>query len=122
MQLTPFLPQSSAASLLPENAGSDEGEHALAPCQRLRLATEAVDANAEAHVRPGQPLTVKPRSSNHSQISGTRSGAARLLVQITVPPALHSWQHAPTVHSTSPRVILPNTPQASTRSAGAMSW
>jgi hypothetical protein len=63
----------------------------------------------------------KPRSSSHSQISGTRSGAARLRVQITVPPALHSWQHAPTVRSMSPRVMLPNTPQTSTRSAGAMS-
>jgi hypothetical protein len=63
----------------------------------------------------------KPRSSNHSQISGTRSGAPRWRVQMTVPPVLHNWEQESIVRSMSSSEISPNTPQTSTRSSGTMS-
>ena len=90
----------------------------LAFGQRLRFAPEAVHTDAETRVRLREPLTVKPRSSNHRQISGTRSGALRSRVQMTVPPVWHNWQQVRTVRSMSSSVMLPNTPQTSTRSAG----
>jgi len=60
----------------------------------------------------------KPRPANQSQIRGSRSGAQRPRVHTTVPPRAHSWVQKPTVRSMSASVMLPNTPQTMTRSAG----
>jgi hypothetical protein len=57
----------------------------------------------------------KPSSANQSRIRGTRSGACRWRVQITVPPCAHSWVQKPIMRRTPPSVRLPNIPQASTR-------
>ena len=57
----------------------------------------------------------KPSSTNQPQIRGTRSGSPRPRVQITVPPRALSWAQKPIVRRTSPSVMLPNIPQASTR-------
>ena len=61
-----------------------------------------------------------PRVSNHEQITGTRSGGRRCRVQITEPPCRHSAAQPSIVAATSASGMLPKTPQASTRSAGAM--
>ena len=63
-------------------------------------------------------LSSKPSSLNQPQICGTRSGAARPRVHRVVPPVAHSWAQQATVRLMSDSVMLPNTPQARTRSAG----
>ena len=59
-----------------------------------------------------------PTSTNHCRTSPVRSGGRRWRVQITVAPGAHSDGNVSIVRRMSSSEMLPNTPHASTSSAG----
>ena len=67
---------------------------------------------------PSNATSVKPAVSNHFRMSAVRSGSRRCRVQITVAPGAHRDGSVSMVRTMSASEMLPNTPHASTISAG----
>ena len=90
----------------------EPGETAPAPTKRCDPTLKTYCSGAT------NDCTSNPASSNHSKMAGVRSGGRRCRVQSTVAPGADSDGRLLIVDRMSSSLMLPNTPQTSTRSAG----